>query len=117
MQNLGLVDDWRYSWSIQTASKWFDYGPVLVVGRWRVGMYPEEFGYIRTVGTPFSSAHAITCYGLSTDKDWFCQNTWGPVWGYGGRMVFSYADMDRFGADFFQPKVSSQYTDYWSKFR
>lgn len=62
--------------------------PVLFSVKW-YHKYKMSDGVLTFDTSATNGYHAIYCYGYN-DKGWLCQNSWGKLWGKGGRFILPY---------------------------
>lgn len=65
-----------------------EYGPVLASIKW-YNKYKINDGVINFDTKSDNGYHAIMVYGFN-ETGWLCQNSWGKLWGNGGRFILPY---------------------------
>lgn len=65
------------------------YSPVLGSIKWYNKYQISKDGVITFDKTSKNGYHAVMVYGFN-DKGWLCQNSWGKLWGNGGRFILPY---------------------------
>lgn len=88
-----------------------NYGPVLASIKWYDEYDLADDEIIKFDTSSESGYHAVMVYGFSRDG-WLCQNSWGRIWGNGGRFVlpFNYdfveawSFVDEENGDVYRPK-------------
>ena len=66
-----------------------NYGPVLASIKWYNSYQPDLAGVLSTKKSGNATHHAIMIYGWD-EKGFKCQNSWGRLWGKGGRFTAPY---------------------------
>lgn len=87
------------------------YGPVAVSIKWYDEYKLTDNGVVEFDTSSDFGNHAVMIYGFNRDG-WLCQNSWGRIWGNGGRFVlpFSYgfneawSFVDEINDDIYRPK-------------
>lgn len=107
-QQLGLVREYRWAFSIEELrAALLTLGPVVVGTWWRSGMYRPVGGQLRVVGEKVGG-HCWLVIGYEPEMVlggqppqpmYLAQNSWGPGWGLGGCAWITEADLAGLLAD------------------
>jgi len=65
-----------------------NYGPILICIKWYKD-YKVKNGVLVGGSTKEYSYHALVIYGYN-ERGFLCQNSWGKLWGNGGRFILPY---------------------------
>ena len=105
LQNRGVVSSYLWAFNLQTViDAVLSKGPVVVGTNWYEGMF-NPMWVTSADGTPRKTirirgdvmgGHCYTLNGVSTTAQVFrLKNSWGRLWGAGGRASISFDDMER----------------------
>ena len=87
------------------------YGPVIMCVEWYDDCKVRKDSTIDFDTTSDIGYHAVMAYGFN-EKGWLCQNSWGRLWGDGGRFILPYEHgfieawsfVDAENSDIYKPK-------------
>lgn len=65
------------------------YGPVLMSIKWDNLCWTDFSGVVHFNKLLGNGYHAVMVYGFD-EQGWLCQNSWGKLWGNGGRFILPY---------------------------
>lgn len=90
------------------------YSPILMSVKWYDKYKLEDGNTICFDTTSDNGYHAVMVYGFN-EKGWLCQNSWGRLWGDGGRFILPYkygfreawSFVDAKNNDIYKPKRNS----------
>lgn len=97
LHRLGLIESYGWGRTVDDlVYMLLERGPAVVGSEWFEGMMqPDELDIIRATGDSVGG-HAYLVSGVNTKTQFFrVKNSWGTLWGDGGRAYISFADMER----------------------
>lgn len=97
MREAGLITEWRWAFGLDHALQALMHSPIMVGTWWYSEMfYPSATGRLNVSGQRVGGhEYVITGVKSARDRTLWVQNSWGPYWGYKGRAIMSFADLDR----------------------